>query len=269
MERLICSCGMDVTPRESGDEGFVFHIFGGHEVTVSTCDRKIGPFPCCSVVQGDCLELMKQLPDGCVDAVATDPPYGIRADATMAKQGGQQYGSAAAPKRHYELTNWDVEPCSPEQIAEMRRVSQHQAIFGGNYFDLPPTSCWLVWDKENGDNNFADCELAWTNLPKAVRRVSWMWNGMLRKGGEERNGHPTQKPEGVMLWVLRQLGAVETILDPFCGSGTTLVAAKKLGRHFLGFEISPEYCEIARKRLDAIDAQPSLFEQKPEQISLL
>jgi hypothetical protein len=78
MQRLLCSCGWDVSlPRFQGDTGFVFHVFGGHQVTVS-CERKIGPFDCCSVVQGDCLELMKQLPDGCVDAVITDPPYGIR-----------------------------------------------------------------------------------------------------------------------------------------------------------------------------------------------
>lgn len=132
---------------------------------------------------------------------------------------------------------------------------------------LPQSRCWLVWDKQNGNNDYADCELAWTNLDKAVRRIYWQWHGMIRKGDDERV-HPTQKPEGVMAWCIQQAGMPETILDPFLGSGTTAVAAKKLGRHFLGFEISPEYCRIARERIALVEAQPSLFEPKPEQLEI-
>jgi DNA modification methylase len=257
------------------------------------CDRKIGPYPCCSVVQGDCLELMKQLPtlvcecgadvsgEGglyhcvgghknrrAIDAIITDPPYGISADVNQEKRGGTQFGHALAPSRSYGIaTGWDGSPCKPEALAEMRRIAPRLVIFGGNYFDLPPSRCWLVWDKQNGANEYADCELAWTNLDRAVRRIYHQWHGMIREGNEERF-HPTQKPERVMAWCIEQAGNSETILDPFCGSGTTLVAAKKLGRHFLGFEISPEYCAIARDRLDRIDAQPSLFAPKPEQLEL-
>jgi predicted RNA methylase len=219
MQRLLCSCGWDVTPKFQGDTGFVFHVFGGHQVTVS-CERKIGPFDCCSVVQGDCLELMKQLPDGCVDAVITDPPYGIR--EASGKNASRGHKAAA---RNYGVSDWDDSPCSTEQISELRRVSGVQVVFGGNYFELPPSKCWLVWDKRT-KSDFSDCELAWTNLP------------------------------------------TDTILDPFAGSGTTLVAAKKLGRHFIGFEISPEYCQIARDRLARIDAQPSLFTQPPQQMTI-
>lgn len=226
------------------------------------CGRKIGPYDCCSVVCCDCLEAMRVLPDGCVDAVITDPPYGIGESNERALSRGKM-----APARDYGHFDWDKEPASAEQIAELRRISRSQVIFGGNYFDLPPSSCWLVWDKLNGDNDFADCELAWTNLKKAVRRIRWLWNGMIRQDSEERF-HPTQKPLGVMMWANQQLEA-KTILDPFCGSGTTLVAAKKLGRHFLGFEISEEYCRIARERIALAEAQPSLFEAAAEQLRLV
>jgi DNA modification methylase len=227
------------------------------------CGRKIGDFDCCSVVEGDCLGLLSVLGDKSISAIITDPPYGIRE-----ARANNPSRSCLAQSRDYGVSAWDDQPCSPEQIAAIRRVSRKQVIFGGNYFELPPSSCWLVWDKQNGANDFADCELAWTNLDKAVRRIYWQWHGMIRQGNEERF-HPTQKPEGVMRWCIQQAGDVDTILDPFCGSGTTLVAAAKLGRHFLGFEISPEYCAIARKRIAAVEAQPNLFAPKAEQLALV
>jgi len=216
------------------------------------------------IVLGDCLELMKRMPGGCVDAVITDPPYGIgEARANNPSR------SCLARSKDYGIASWDDRPCQPESVDEMRRVSIKQVIFGGNFFALPPSPCWLIWDKQNGLNDFADCELAWTNLDKAVRRIYWQWHGMIRKGGEERY-HPTQKPEGVMTWCIQQAGNPGVIFDPFLGSGTTAVAAKKLGRHFIGCEISEEYCKIAEKRLLAIDAQPSLFKNpsKPEQLKI-
>ena len=226
------------------------------------CGRKLGPYDCCTVIQGDCLELMKALPDGCVDACITDPPYGIgEARANNPSR------SCLATSRNYGVSDWDDTPCSAEALDALRRISVVQVIFGGNYFSLPPTKCWLVWDKQNGENDFADCELAWTNLDKAVRRIYWQWHGMIRKNNEERF-HPTQKPLGVMEWCIRQAGNPETILDPFLGSGTTAVAAKKLGRHFLGFEISETYCQIARERIALVDMQPSLFQPQPEQAKI-
>ena len=105
-----------------------------------------------------------------------------------------------------------------------------------------------MWDKENGDNQFADCELAWTNLDKPIRIKRHMWNGMLRKGKEYRWQHPTQKPVSLIVWCISFLSD-GTILDPFLGSGTTLVACKELNRNGIGIEISPKYCEIAKKRL--------------------
>lgn len=211
----------------------------------------------CTLYQGDCLEIMPTL--GKVDAVVTDPPYGIgENDRKVALRVNM------VNTRDYGAFDWDQNPASPEQIAAIQACSQTQIIFGGNYFDLPPTSCWLIWDKQN-TGDFADCELAWTNLNKAVRRIYWRWNGMIRKGDDVRE-HPTQKPVGVMEWCLGHLPAdAQTILDPFMGSGTTGVACAKLGRKFIGIELEPKYFDIACKRIEDAYAQPDLFVESPKQ----
>ena len=208
---------------------------------------------------GDCLEVMADLDH--VDAVVTDPPYGIGADIHMVKAAGTQYGNAAAQKKDYGESDWDKQPASPEQIARMRALGKEHIIFGGNYFNLPPTSCWLVWNKKNGVNNFADCELAWSNLKKAVRLLEYRWAGMLQEdmGNKEFRYHPTQKPIAVMEWCLDHVPNAETILDPFMGSGTTGVACANLGRKFIGIEIEPKYFDIACKRIEQAQAQGKLF----------
>ncbi|CAB4127516.1 DNA methylase N-4/N-6 [uncultured Caudovirales phage] len=211
---------------------------------------------------GDCMEVLPTL--GRFDAVITDPPYGISVDREMANKSGTQYGKAAAPKGNYFASGWDDKPMSYD-MAQMLVDKSSEAIFwGGNYYGMPPSSCWLVWDKKNGTNNFADCELAWTNIEKPVRKIEWMWNGMLRQGGEERNGHPTQKPLAVMVFSIEQcIGNPQTILDPFMGSGTTGVAAIQLGRSFTGIEREPKYFDIACERISKAAAQGQLFEPEP------
>lgn len=203
-----------------------------------------------TIYHGDCREVMEEwegLRMKSFDLLLTDPPYGIgEAAGKNASRGhlaqAQDFGDEA----------WDDEPISHDVMVTARRMAQHHIIFGGNYYQLPPTSCWLVWDKDNGSNDFADCELAWTNLKKAVRRLRYRWNGMLQEPGipKEHRQHPTQKPEAVMRWCLIQApDTVKTVLDPFMGSGTTLVAAKRLGRKAVGIELHEKYCEIAAKRL--------------------
>jgi len=205
---------------------------------------------------GDCREILPTLPK--VDAVVTDPPYGIKADSAMAKASGFQGGAMLAAKSHYEATDWDAAPVDAALLYMVRESARWQIIFGGNYYDCPAASCWLVWDKEvNG--HFADCELAWTNLPKAVRRIRHMWNGMIRKGQEERHGHPTQKPIEVMKWCIGHLPNGETILDPFMGSGTTGVAAVQMHRTFIGIEREPKYFDIACRRIEDAQRQGNLF----------
>lgn len=218
---------------------------------------EIGPHV---LFEGDCLEILPTL--GTVDAVVTDPPYGIGETNEKALS----RGNLAKPK-DYGHFKWDSAPASPEAISLIRGISQSQIIFGGNYFELPPTSCWLIWDKQNGENDFADCEMAWTNLPKAVRRLYWRWNGMIRKGSDVRQ-HPTQKPVGVMQWCLGFLPKAQTILDPFMGSGTTGVACVREGRRFIGIELDPGYFDIACERIEREMRQPRLdlpAPPKPEQ----
>lgn len=218
------------------------------------------------LILGDCLEVMKEL--GRFDAVVTDPPYGIGEGNAK----NQTRGKLAKPKQYVGTDGWDAQPASVAHMEAIRATSKHQIIFGGNYFEgLGPTPCWLVWDKQNGDNDFADCELAWTNLRKAVRRIYWRWNGMIRKGDDIRE-HPTQKPVGVMEWCLGHVPDAKTILDPFAGSGTTLVACQRLGRMGTGIEIDPEYFAVACKRVDEATRQPDLFVApvaQPQQESLL
>lgn len=233
----------------------------------------------CRLLLGDCLDILPTL--GRVDAVVTDPPYGIGESAkknnTRGKQsdiwGRSKTGSALAYANDYGEDNWDQKPADPATITWMRENSDFQIIFGGNYFDLPPTKCRLVWDKLNGSNDFADCELAWTNLDKAVRRVQWLWNGMIRKGGEERF-HLTQKPLGVMEWCLDHLPAsVRTVCDPYAGSGTTGVACVKRGLSFIGIEREPHHFETMVARISKASAAPDMFiarapEPKQEQFNV-
>ena len=206
---------------------------------------------------GDCRDILPTL--GKVDAVVTDPPYGIGADTSMAAGSGFQGGGMLAAKRTYEATGWDDKPITDDVMALVHAAAPWRIVFGGNYYAMPATSCWLVWDKEvNG--HFADCELAWTNLPKAVRRLRYMWNGMLRANNEPRGDHPTQKPVGVMKWCIGHLpDGCETILDPFMGSGTTGVAAVQMGRNFIGIEREPKYFDIACRRIEQAQRQGDMF----------
>lgn len=198
-----------------------------------------------TIYHGDCREILPTLPK--VDLVLTDPPYGIG----EARKNNASRGKLAQAK-DYGVASWDDKPPSDWLFLLMREISTYQIMFGGNYFPLPPSKCWLVWDKVNGECDFADCELAWTNLNKAVRKIEWRWSGMLQQdmSNKEHRSHPTQKPLAVMKWAITQApDDCKTILDPFMGSGTTLVAAKNLNRKAIGIEIEEKYCEIAANRL--------------------
>lgn len=215
---------------------------------------------------GDCREILPTL--GSFDACVCDPPYGIGESAGKAKTRTSGLTSklrnAQIYRRDYGDLSWDNEPAPPEIISAIRAATKWQIIFGGNYYDLPKTSCWLVWDKLNGDTDFADCELAWTNLKKAVRRIQFLWNGCMRKERDVPREHPTQKPIEVMKWCIEQLPRdCETICDPFMGSGTTGVAAVKMGKTFIGIERELQYFEIACRRIEAATKEPDMFIAPP------
>ncbi len=215
---------------------------------------------------GDCLAIMPGL--GRFDAVVTDPPYGIGESAGKAKTRTSgltsKINGAAKYQRDYGDKDWDAITADAE-VDMARSISRHQIIFGGNYYNLPPTSCWLVWDKLNGATDFADCELAWTNLPKAVRRIQLLWNGCMRMERHIARVHPTQKPVGVMEWCLQHIPDAMTILDPFAGSGTTAVACQRMGRQCTAIERDSDYFEAMCRRVDEAARQPDLLIDTPRQ----
>lgn len=205
----------------------------------------------CNLYLGDCREVLPHLPK--VDLVLTDPPYGIGA-------GSGTGGNNAAKAKDYGPDTWDKTTPPAWLFGLMQEMSKHQIIYGGNYFVLPPSSCWLVWDKDNS-GNFADAELAWTNMQKAVRLKKYRWNGMLQEDmkNKEIREHPTQKPVPVMEWSLSHAPESKTVADPFMGSGTTGVACANMGKTFYGIEREPKYFDIACKRIEAAYAQGRLF----------
>lgn len=194
----------------------------------------------------DCREILPYLPK--VDLVLTDPPYGVSLNTAYKSS---QRGSLAGCN-DYPPVFGDDKPFDPSPLLGFERA----IIWGANYFAsrLPDEGQWLVWDKRDGVgfNDQADCELAWTRgTPGTVPRIyRHRWNGMIKATErDERRCHPTQKPVDVMGWCLSFFPDAQTILDPFMGSGTTLVAAKQLGRKAIGIEIEEKYCKIAVERL--------------------
>lgn len=199
------------------------------------------------IAQGDCLDLMRQLPDKSVDLIVTDPPYGKKAD-----KGTNGFGSSK--NRRYR-GGWDTKIPPKEVFDEMFRVAKNLVIFGGNYFchQLPPSNCWIFWDKK-GDiafqNPFADGELIYTTFKNPVKKVVFRQQGFITDSKDERY-HPTQKPSELVQKLIEMFSEEgDTILDPFIGSGTTAISAIRSGRHFIGFELDPDFCQVAEKRIE-------------------
>ena len=197
------------------------------------------------IYHADCREVLPHLPK--VALLLTDPPYGIN---FAAQPTNYQRAAGMKPK------GWDKHAPSMD---EWLKMAEDACIWGGNYFCLPPKRCWLAWYKRDGPESFGDLELAWTTCDMVTRLFDWTISATNR----ERVGHPTQKPIALMKWCLSFFPKAETVLDPFMGSGTTLVACKQLGRRCIGIELEEKYCEIAARRL----SQDLLFE--PEELASL
>lgn len=211
----------------------------------------------CRLILGDCLEVMPML--GKVDAVVTDPPYGI--GYVHSGGGGKLAKSCSFGGVKIE---GDDKPFDPSPFLNFETV----VLFGANHFadKLPSSSNWLIWDKRDGicQNDQADCEIAWTNKKGPARIIRHLWNGMLKDSERGLSRvHPTQKPIVVMEWVIKQVGSPDNILDPFMGSGTTGVACVKLGRKFIGIELDEKYFDIACRRREEAYKQPDLFIEQP------
>ena len=182
-----------------------------------------------TLYHGDCREILPQL--GRFDLLLTDPPYGI--------------GIAANPVRQaHSKQCWDDKPVSLDLLLACIAACENSIVWGGNYFNLPPSRKFLVWDKQQPENfSLAMCEQAWCSFDGNAKLYARRVVGYHKQ-------HPTQKPVELMRWCFAQVHTpVKTILDPFAGSGTTLLAAKLEGRKAVGIEISEEYCEIAANRL--------------------
>jgi site-specific DNA-methyltransferase (adenine-specific) len=181
-----------------------------------------------TIYHGDCRDVLPTLPFE-FDLVCTDPPFGI-------------YDRGGKWGRKSEL-KWDKKPA--DNIADLLARGREIVIWGGNYFALPPSRGWLVWYKHDSVQSAADVELAWTNRDMNARLI----DHTISATNAERVGHPTQKPLRVMQWTLSQMSPASTLLDPFAGSGTTLVAAKLACITAIGVEINEAYCELAANRL--------------------
>lgn len=203
---------------------------------------------------GDCAEILPLI--GKVDALVTDPPYGIGIDG----QKGSVRKNGSQMRKSHEFKGWDTQTPAIELLADCMAKADIQIIWGGNYFDLPPSRCWLVWDKAQKGLTMSDGELAYTNMTKPLRIFQLHRTHLWQEGPE----HPTQKPLALMAWTIEQAGkTAQSILDPFMGSGTTGVAAVQLGRKFIGIERDPTYFEIACRRIESAVAQGQLFPPEP------
>ena len=207
----------------------------------------------------DCMEAMKEMSDNQFDLAIVDPPYGIQINSAG-------WIKAKKQKKIHKQANWDDKPPTKEFFTELFRVSKNQIIWGGNYFDLPPTRCFLIWDKVVRMDQ-ADCELAWTSFSKSARIFRYA------KGNESgfapkstdidkqfANIHPTQKPVKLYEWLLMNYAKEgDTILDTHLGSGSITIACENLGFELTGYEIDKEYFEAAKKRIEQHKQQGRLW----------
>lgn len=207
----------------------------------------------------DCMEAMKEMTDNQFDLAIVDPPYGIQINSAG-------WIKAKKQKKIHKQANWDDKPPTKKFFTELFRVSKNQIIWGGNYFDLPPTRCFLIWDKVVRMDQ-ADCELAWTSFSKSARIFRYA------KGNESgfapkstdidkqfANIHPTQKPVKLYEWLLMNYAKEgDTILDTHLGSGSITIACENLGFDLTGYEIDKEYFEAAKKRIEQHKQQCRLW----------
>ncbi|MFC9497628.1 DNA methyltransferase [Streptomyces sp. NPDC056982] len=199
------------------------------------------------------------------DLIYTDPPYGIKA---VPKDGGASRTNLATAQAYAPVAGDDNTEVAADafRLLTTEYPTARHVWWGGNHFAssaaLPDSSCWLIWDKENGSNDFADAELAWTNHTGAVRMLSHMWNGMLRASERDKRVHPTQKPVALAEWAFTVVDpdhTRETVLDVFGGSGSTLLACHTTGRVGLLMEMAPAYIDvICRRYQQASGTQPVL-----------
>lgn len=211
------------------------------------------------IKHGDSLQAMKAMADNSFDWAIVDPPYGI---GESSKNFASRSKLANADK--YTIKEWDNDIPDSFYFSELKRVSKNQIIWGWNYFVTYLSDCpsYIVWNKKNGANDFADCESAWCSKKGAARVFDYRWAGMLQENMKDKEVriHPTQKPVALYKWLLETYTSEgDLILDTHLGSGSIAIACHYMKRNFVGYEIDQEYYENACKRLKEQTAQVALW----------
>jgi site-specific DNA-methyltransferase (adenine-specific) len=197
----------------------------------------------------DCMDLMAQYPDKHFKLAIVDPPYGI----DIGNAGKGKWVSS-----RLERKDWDKIKPTEEYFSELIRVSKNQVVFGGNYFSLPPSRCWIVWDKGAGfkGRDFAECELCWTSFDKNAKVFSY---DPLAKGDYHGKIHPTQKPVALYRWLLANYASEgDNILDTHLGSASSAIACHYAGYHLTGSELDADYFNASIERVKRETAQLTL-----------
>ena len=229
--------------------------------------------PLIRLIHGDCMEFMAGCNAEQFGLAMVDPPYGIGEDGLK----NHSRGKLTKPKL-YTPKNWDRTTPDCEYFTQLRWISKNQIIWGANHFisKIPyDSSCWVIWDKQNGENDFADCEIAWTSFKSAARLFTFRWHGMLQgdmKNKEERL-HPTQKPVALYKWLLSKYAKPgDTILDTHGGSMSSVIAAYDMGFDITCIELDKDYFDAAVNRIKRFLSEPKIdFTQpdEPKQLSII
>jgi site-specific DNA-methyltransferase (adenine-specific) len=199
------------------------------------------------------MEVLREIKDKAFDLLLTDPPYGIGASSIRFIN-----GTSKTEKKYYREDCWDTKPISDSPLELCISKANKSIVWGGNYFNLPPCRCFLVWDKTIHGNSYADCEFAWTSADEVARIFRMNIVNVTTDG----RCHPTQKPVALFVWCLLNYSKPgDLIIDPYCGSGTTALACHKTGRKFLCIDKDEEYIKIAQQRYADLIAQQDLFRQ--------
>lgn len=206
----------------------------------------------------DCMAAMAEFPDKFFDLAIVDPPYGI---GIANKSGGFYNRKGQRPSNPHKKKSWDNSIPSAEYFSELERVSKNRIIWGGNYMTdhLPPSRCWIFWDKLKSVDNYADGELAWTSFDRNTKKFIHQHNGFISSDG--RSIHPTQKPVALYKWLLQNYAKPgDKILDTHLGSGSSRIAAYDMGFDFWSYELDAEYFEKQEQRFKAHISKPVLFQ---------
>jgi site-specific DNA-methyltransferase (adenine-specific) len=211
----------------------------------------------------DCMDLMREFPDGHFSLGIIDPPYGIGfdGDSTLGNNSSAKWKNPEKSNQ-YQKKDWDKSAPSAEYFTELRRVSRKQIIFGGNYFTdhLPVSGGWIVWLKGTAEGmSLSDAELAWTNCANNVKVCEFLWSGF-RKCEQTERFHSTQKPVALYRWLLQNYAKPgDTILDTHLGSGSIAIACHYAGHHLTACELDSDYYKAACERIDRETRQQTLF----------